>query len=572
MKRMARIWLVLSLSLSLGLLGACRVVQEEEPGAASGNPAAEEQSRAPENAVELVFAYGSEKEEWVNDVTARFNEAGVKTAGGRVVWVKAVPQGSGELVDDLLSGASQAHLASPASAAFIKLGNAESRVKTGKDLIGETQNLVLSPVVIAMWRPMAEALGWGQRPVGWGDILQVARNPEGWAALGHPEWGRFKLGHTHPEYSNSGLISMLAEVYAANGKVAGLTLDDVRRPETAQYVAGIESSIVHYGSSTGFFGRRMFADGPGFLSAAVLYENMVIESYSPKYQLPFPVVAVYPKEGTFWSDHPVGVVEREWVTPEHREGARIYVDYLLERPQQEQALRYGFRPALVDIPLGPPFDSAHGVDPKEPQTTLEVPSVEVIDSVLQLWRANKKKADITLVLDTSGSMEEDSKILHAREGAEQLLVLLDPEDSFSFLPFNDQPMWSVRGARLQDQRDATVQRLRGIFAQGGTALYDAIAAAYDHQLQRAQEDPGRISAVVVLSDGEDTDSQIGLDALLAKVRARSESNTVRIFTIGYGKGARRDVLEGIADATKGRSYEGNTSNIRVVFREISTFF
>ena len=67
--------------------------------------------------------------------------------------------GSGETIDSILSGRLQAHLASPASEAFIKIGNAESRAKTGKDLITSTDNLVLSPVVIAMWQPMAEAIG-----------------------------------------------------------------------------------------------------------------------------------------------------------------------------------------------------------------------------------------------------------------------------------------------------------------------------------------------------------------------------------------------------------------------------
>ena len=32
--------------------------------------------------------------------------------------------------------------------------------------------------------------------------------------------------------------------------------------------------------STGFFAEKMFTRGPGYLSAAVLYENLVAESYS----------------------------------------------------------------------------------------------------------------------------------------------------------------------------------------------------------------------------------------------------------------------------------------------------
>ena len=324
-----------------------------------------------------MFPYGSEKENWIKDVTSAFNRSGAKTQSGRTIFVRTVPMGSGELIDNILSGRLQAHIASPASAAFIKLGNAESRTKTGKDLIASTDNLVLSPVVIAMWKPMAEAIGWGKKPVGWADILALARNEKGWAAYGFPQWGKFKFGHTHPEYSNSGLISLFAEAYAAAGKTAGLKPADLEKPQTKQFIAGVEQSVVHYGSSTGFFGRKMFANGPEYLSAAVLYESVVVESYSQS-GLAFPLVAIYPKEGTFWSDHPVGVVEREWVTPEHREAAKIYTQYLLAREQQEKAIQYGFRPASVDVPLSAPLDVAHGIDPQEPKTTLEVPQVEII--------------------------------------------------------------------------------------------------------------------------------------------------------------------------------------------------
>ncbi len=520
----------------------------------------------------LLFTYGSEKEDWIREVTARFNAGKHRTAAGKVIQVEAVAQGSGELIDDLLAGVRKADLTSPASAAFLKLGNAQSRVRTGKDLIGETRNLVLSPVVIAMWRPMAEAIGWGSKPVGWGDILALARDPRGWAVHGHPEWGAFKLGHTHPEYSNSGLISLLAEAYAGAGRVANLTLEDIHKPATAQTVAGIESAIVHYGSSTGFFGKKMFEGGPGYLSAAVLYENMVTESYDPKYRLPFPIVAIYPREGSFWSDHPVGIVEREWVTPERREAAKVYVDWLLQRPQQEAALRFGFRPAEVAVPLSAPIDPAHGVDPRQPQTTLEVPSSEVIDAVLKLWRENKKHSDITLVLDRSGSMREERRMENAQAGAEQFVDLLDPRDSFSFLAFNNQPGWVVEGADLGAAREQVLQSLKGVFPDGGTALYDAISAAYARKLEEIRRHPGQIAAIVVLTDGADTDSRLSLENLLRQIRPASESQGIRVFTIGYGSGAKKQVLKAIADATQARFYEGNPSNIRTVFREISTFF
>jgi Ca-activated chloride channel homolog len=551
------------LLLSLSCRAPAEKPEERRGEGSAGDPA---------QTVHLLFAYGSEKQEWVEAVTESFNGSGVRTASGKSVRVEPLAQGSGELIDDILSGARKPHLASPASAAFIQLGNAQSRAKTGKPLLGETRNLVLSPVVLAMWRPMAEAIGWGKRPVGWSDILSLAQNPAGWAAHGHPEWGPFRFGHTHPEYSNSGLIALLAEAYAGAGKVARLTREDVARASTAELVAGIERAVVHYGSSTGFFGRRMFSAGPQYLSAAVLYENMVIESYVREPRPILPVVAVYPREGTFWSDHPVGIVEREWVTPEHREAAGLYIDYLLARPQQERAMALGFRPADVEIQLGAPFDAAHGVDPREPQTTLEVPPVEVIEAVLELWRRNKKRSDVTLVLDTSGSMNEQERLVNARAGAEQLVTLLDPADTFSLLTFSNEARWAVRDASLAEARAGVVETVRGLFAGGGTALYDSIAEAYRHSLGNARKHPDRIAAVVVLTDGEDTDSSLPLNVLLARIRSDGERQGVRVFTIGYDEGAQGEVLESIADATQARFYAGNPGNIRTVFREISTFF
>src|SRR5271157_385718 len=529
---------------------------------------------APPGSIELVFTYGSEKERWINEVTDKFNREDHRAQGGKRIFVRAIPMGSGECIDEVLNGARKPHLISPASGAFIKLGNAESQTKTGHELIGSTENLVLSPAVIAMWKPMAEAIGWGKKPIGWSDILALASSQKGWQAYGYPQWGQFKFGHTHPKYSNSGLISLFAEVYAATGKSAGLTVADVDKPHTAAFVEGIERSVVHYGSSTGFFGRKMFASGPQYLSAAVLYESMVVESYGSAEQLAFPVVAIYPKEGTFWSDHPVGVVEREWVTPAHREAAKVYIQYLLQRPQQERAITYGFRPGAVDVPVASPLDQAHGVDPQEPKTTLEVPSVPVMDAILKLFDQKKKAASVVLVLDTSGSMNEDQKIQNAREGAKQLVNLLSPGDRLSLVPFNTKVNWASTDVPIGTGRDGLLQAIDSLFASGGTALYDSIDVAYQHLLQDQKQNAqgNRILSVVVLTDGEDNQSSLKLDELMQRIRYDGETRAIHVFTIAYGKDARKDVLKQIADATQAKSYEGTPQNIVDVFRDISTFF
>ncbi len=555
--------MVVILALAAGMVwsrvGSASPPDEAEAGAAV----------VPVGALAITFAYGSEKQAWVEECTRRWQATAPRSTSGKPLHLTGKPMGSGECMEDVAAGRLQADLVSPASDAFIRLGNARAHAASGKDLVGRCENLVLSPVVLAMWKPMAEALGWPDKPVGWAEVLALVGDAKGWASHGHPEWGAFRFGHTHPEYSNSGLLSLVATCYAAAGKANNLRLTDLERPEVGAFLGGIERGVVHYGQSTGFFAKKLLSGGPGYLSAAVLYESSVVAAAGAA-DLPFPIVAIYPKEGTFWSDHPVGVVEREWVTPERRAAAQAFIKFLLAPAQQQLALQHGFRPADPGIALAAPIDAAHGVDPRQPATVLATPETDVLDGCLRLWRAHKKPAEVVLVFDRSGSMDEDGKIVPARAGAAQFVSLLGDEDRLTLLPFNQQLTWLGRDAQVGQQRSTLTSQVQGLFPQGGTALYDAVAAAHAHLLPKA--DGRSITAVVVLTDGEDTNSVLKLPDLLAKIRGGPEGAPLRIFTIAYGKGANGDVLKRIADAAQGSSYTGTPQNVVAIFREISTFF
>ena len=73
-----------------------------------------------------------------------------------------------------------------------------------------------------MWEPMADALGYPGKPIGFADILDLASSPGGWRRYGRPEFGDFSLVHTNPDFSTSGLSAVVAEYYAATGKNEGL--------------------------------------------------------------------------------------------------------------------------------------------------------------------------------------------------------------------------------------------------------------------------------------------------------------------------------------------------------------
>ncbi len=65
---------------------------------------------------------------------------------------------------------------------------------------------MITPLVLGMPRPMAEALGWPEAEIGWADILALAQIPEGWGAFGHPEWGDFRLGQDQPQLLDLGSL------------------------------------------------------------------------------------------------------------------------------------------------------------------------------------------------------------------------------------------------------------------------------------------------------------------------------------------------------------------------------
>ncbi len=115
--------------------------------------------------------------------------------------------------------------------------------------------------------------------------------------------------------------------------------------------------------------------------------------------------------------------------------------------------------------------------------------------------------------------------------------------------------------------------VRDLIADGGTAVYDATIQGFE--AVRALRDRERINAVVLLTDGEDTDSAKSVDDVVREAEAQGDSESrVRVFTIAYSPSAQgaEQSLERIATASGGKAYSGDTDDIELVYRSISSFF
>jgi Ca-activated chloride channel homolog len=147
----------------------------------------------PSNAVEVTFAYSSEKQPWIDPLATKFNgERHTLPGSNQPIYIKAFVVDSGTARSKIVDKTLQPVVWSPSNSLWKSVLNFEADQELGGSGPGDADPLLLNPVVIAMWRPMAEALGWPSKPIGLKDILDLNANPQGWGAFGHPEWGPFK--------------------------------------------------------------------------------------------------------------------------------------------------------------------------------------------------------------------------------------------------------------------------------------------------------------------------------------------------------------------------------------------
>jgi Ca-activated chloride channel homolog len=113
-------------------------------------------------------------------------------------------------------------------------------------LPADRPSVATSPLVVAMPMPMpmAQALGWPRQALGWSSLVGTLRNPAGWRAFGHPEWGQFKLGKTDPRLSEAGLGALLAAALAMAGHGKPITLAELasKAPELGLMILEVSRS------------------------------------------------------------------------------------------------------------------------------------------------------------------------------------------------------------------------------------------------------------------------------------------------------------------------------------------
>jgi len=137
------------------------------------------------------------------------------------------------------------------------------------------------------------------------------------------------------------------------------------------------------------------------------------------------------------------------------------------------------------------------------------------------FSAERTPVSLGIVLDTSGSMAGE-KMQSARDAIESFLgALPDPDDEFFLYRFSADPDlvsdWT-------NNRGAVSRNLARVHPSGGTAMYDAVAEA----VPMAQGGQNRKKAIVLISDGNDTNSRLSV----SEVRQMVRETEVLVYAVG----------------------------------------
>lgn len=189
-------------------------------------------------------------------------------------------------------------------------------------------------------------------------------------------------------------------------------------------------------------------------------------------------------------------------------------------------------------------------------------------------RTERQPIHLLFVLDTSGSMEENDKLIHVKRSISFLLPYLTSADQLSLVTFSGQATTHLTCTPVTPENKCAIEyKIAQIEPQESTNLAGGLLAVtpiLQTAAAAAAEQPSRKQGVIVLTDGYVNDGIRDEPTLLELVKSRLQMFPgLSISCIAYGQQHNADLLSKIA-IEGGGSYNivQNLEDVASVFGEI----
>ena len=150
----------------------------------------------------------------------------------------------------------------------------------------------------------------------------------------------------------------------------------------------------------------------------------------------------------------------------------------------------------------------------------------------------RKSATLVFAIDVSGSMGRENRLGLVQRSLRLLVEELRPADRVGIVVYGN------RGRVLLEPTDggekqAIMRAINSLVPSGSTYVEDGLRLAYKMAAEEVQ--PGRITRVLLLSDGVGNVGRTGAESILSQIRPQVDAG-VSLTTIGFGMGNFNDVL------------------------------
>jgi len=168
-----------------------------------------------------------------------------------------------------------------------------------------------------------------------------------------------------------------------------------------------------------------------------------------------------------------------------------------------------------------------------------------------------------LVIDKSGSMQENGKIENAKRGAIEALKVLGAHDIAAVIAY-DTKAFVLTKARAVSEMAHFTRSISWLEASGNTALYDGVKLGAK-EIERFLES-GYVPRIILLSDGLANVGPSSVSELASLGRSLSRQG-ITITTIGLGLDYDEDLMTTLAAESGGNAYFARTRDrLEDIFR------
>ena len=163
----------------------------------------------------------------------------------------------------------------------------------------------------------------------------------------------------------------------------------------------------------------------------------------------------------------------------------------------------------------------------------------------------RKDATLIFTIDISGSMAREGRLGLVKRSLRLLVDELRPTDEVGIVVYGSSGRVHLNPTSGEDKQ-RIIDAINQLEPGGSTYVEEGLRLAYEMAVERAY--PGRITRVIVLSDGVGNVGNTGADSILRQVQNHVDQG-VTLTTVGFGMGNYNDVLmEQLANDGDGAYY------------------